>query len=156
MKRLMNIEWYKLRYHTPFWIFAGLHIVVLLLVFLSARFFLDFLAGKGEMINNVVDPSRIPVLQFPDIWHNITYVAGFLKIILAIYVIISVCNEISYGTLRQNIMNGMSRGEFMVSKFFLILLLSLSATVFLLIAGLTMGVIYTGDIELHSVIKYSG
>jgi len=156
MKRLMNIEWYKLRYHTPFWIFAGLHIVVLLLVFLSAKFFLDFLAGKGEMINNVVDPSRIPVLQFPDIWHNITYVAGFLKIILAIYVIISVCNEISYGTLRQNIMNGMSRGEFMVSKFFLILLLSLSAAVFLFITGLTLGFIYTGDIELHFIIKYSG
>jgi ABC-2 type transport system permease protein len=84
MKRLLNIEWYKLRNHAPFWIFAGLHIFILLLVFMSAKFFLDFLPGKGEMINNVVDPSRIPVLAFPDIWHNITYVAGFLKIILAI------------------------------------------------------------------------
>jgi ABC-2 type transport system permease protein len=156
MKRLLNIEWYKLRYHTPFWIFAGLHIVILLLVFLSAKFFLDFLAGKGEMINDVIDPSRIPVLQFPDVWHNITYVAGFLKIIPAIYVIISVCNEISFGTLRQNVMNGMSRGEFMLSKFFLILLLSLSSTVFLLLTGLVLGFIYTGGIELHAVIKYAG
>ncbi|MBN2275424.1 MAG: hypothetical protein JXR41_16320 [Bacteroidales bacterium] len=154
MRRLFNIEWAKLKYHTPFWIFAGLHIFILLMIFLSAKFFLDFLAGKGEMINDVIDPSRIPVLQFPDVWHNITYVAGFMKIVLAIYVIISVCNEISYGTLRQNIMNGMSRGEFMISKFFLILLLSLSAMVFLLITGLAFGFIYTKNIELHEVIKY--
>ncbi|MBN1414402.1 MAG: hypothetical protein JW973_04825 [Bacteroidales bacterium] len=156
MKRLLRIEWYKLKYHTPFWIFAGLHIAILLLVFLSAKFFLDFLAGKGEMINNVIDPSRIPVFEFPDVWHNITYVAGFLKIILAIYIIISLCNEISYGTLRQNIMNGMSRSEFMLSKFFLILLLSLSATVFLLITGLTMGFIYTEETAISSIIQYTG
>jgi ABC-2 type transport system permease protein len=156
MKRLLKIEWYKLRHHTPFWIFAGLHIVILLLIFLSAKFFLDFLAGKGEMIRDVIDPSRIPVLQFPDVWHNITYIAGFLKIILAIYVIISVCNEISYSTLRQNIMNGMSRSEFVISKFFLILLFSLSATAFLLVTGLSFGFIYTASIKLHFVIKYIG
>ncbi len=155
MKRLFELEWHKLRVHTPFWVFAGLHIVILLLVFLSAKFFLDWLAGKGEMINNVIDPSRVPLLQFPDIWHNITYVAGFLKIILAIYVIISVCNEISYGTLRQNIMNGLSRGEFMISKFFLILLLSLSAMAFLLLTGLVFGFIYTRDLEFHEVVKYA-
>ncbi|OFY56718.1 MAG: hypothetical protein A2Y87_00130 [Bacteroidetes bacterium RBG_13_46_8] len=156
MKRLFTIEWYKLRDHSPFWIFAGLHIFILLLVFLSAKFFLDFLAGKGEMINEVIDPSLIPVFVFPDVWHNLTYIAGFLKIIPAIYVIISVCNEITYGTMRQNIMNGMSRGEFMQSKFFLILILSLSVTFFLLIAGLTLGFIYSQDIEMHSIIKYSG
>jgi ABC-type transport system involved in multi-copper enzyme maturation permease subunit len=77
-------------------------------------------------------------------------------IIPAIYVIISVCNEITYGTMRQNIMNGMSRGEFIRSKFFLILILSLSATLFLLIAGLTLGFIYTREVEMHAILKYSG
>jgi ABC-2 type transport system permease protein len=156
MKRIITIEWYKLKYHAPFWIFAGLHLVTLLLVFVSAKFFLDFLAGKGQMINNVVDPSRIPVFTFPDIWHNITYVSGFFMIIPAIYVIISVCNEISFGTLRQNIMNGMGRSEFMASKFILILVLSLSAMAFLFITGLVFGFAYSSDIRLHDVIKYSG
>jgi ABC-2 type transport system permease protein len=156
MKRLFAIEWYKLRYHSPFWIFASLHILILLLVFLSAKFFLDFLAGKGEMINEVIDPSVIPIFTFPDVWHNLTYIAGFMMIIPAIYVIISVCSEVSYGTMRQNIMNGLSRGEFMQSKFFLILILSLSVTLFLLVTGLSLGFIYTRDIELHSIIKYSG
>jgi ABC-type transport system involved in multi-copper enzyme maturation permease subunit len=156
MKRLFFIEWYKLKNHSPFWIFAGLHILILLLIFLSAKFFLDFLASKGEMINKAVDPAMVPVFVFPDIWHNMTYIAGFLKIIPAIYVIISVCNEISYGTMRQNIMNGLSRGEFMKSKFFLILILSLSVTLFLLVAGLTLGFIYTREIVMHYIIKYSG
>ena len=156
MKRLLHIEWLKLKYHVPFWIFAGLHIFILLMIFMSARFFLDFLAGKGEMIDEIVDPSKIPVFAFPDIWHNMTYVASFLVIIPAIYAIISVCNEISYGTLRQNVMNGLSRSEFMVSKFFLILLLSLSATVFILISGLVFGFVYSSDYGLMDVVKYSG
>jgi len=156
MKRLFTIEWYKLRDHSPFWIFAALHIVILLLVFLSAKVFLDFLAGKGDMINGTIDPSLIPVFVFPDVWHNITYIASFMMIIPAIYVIISVCNEITYGTIRQNIMNGLSRGEFIRSKFFLILILSISVTLFLLIAGLTLGFIYTSEVEMHSIVKYSG
>jgi ABC-2 type transport system permease protein len=156
MKRLFTIEWYKLRDHSPFWIFAGLHIIILLLIFLSTKFFMDFVAGKGQMINEVIDPSVIPVFVFPDVWHNITYIAGFMMMIPAIYVIISVCNEISYGTMRQNIMNGMSRGEFMLSKFFLILILSLSVTLFLLVTGLVFGFIYTREIEIHALIKYSG
>jgi ABC-2 type transport system permease protein len=156
MKRLFTIEWHKLKDHSPFWIFTGLHILILLLIFLSAKFFLDFIAGKGQMINEVIDPSLLPVFALPDIWHNLTYIAGFLKIIPAIYVIISVCNEITYGTMRQNIMNGMSRGEFMQSKFFLILIQSLSVTLFLLIVILTLGFIHTREIELHTVIKYSG
>jgi ABC-2 type transport system permease protein len=156
MNRLLKIEWYKLKYHTPFWIFAGLHIVILLLVFLSGKFFLDFLSIKGESIDKIVDPSKIPIYEFPDVWHNITYVAGFLKIILAIYVIISICNEISYGTLRQNIMNGLGRGEFIVSKLFMILILSIMSTLFLLITGLTLGFIYTPDVDMHAVVKYSG
>jgi hypothetical protein len=129
---------------------------ILLLVFFSAKKFLDFLSGKGESLGEIVDPSRLPILEFPDIWHNIAYVAGFLKIILAIYVIISICNEISFGTLRQNVMNGMSRVEFMISKFMLIIILAVSATLVLFVSGLVLGFIYTEEIDWHSLVKYIG
>ena len=156
MNRLLRIELIKLKSNASFWVLMTLHIVIITLVILSGKRFFDLISINDESFKNMVDPAVIPVYQFPDIWHNMTYVAGFLKIILAIYVIISVCNEISFGTLRQNIMNGMSRAEFMLSKFFLILLLSLSSTIFLLLAGLVLGFIYTGGIELHAVLKYSG
>ncbi len=104
----------------------------------------------------LIDPSAIPIYQFPDIWQNIAYVAAWLKFILAIYVIISITSEISYNTLRQNIMNGLSRVEFIVSKLMLIMLLSLASTIFLFFSGLIIGLVSTPDLQFHQIIKYSG
>jgi len=104
----------------------------------------------------MVDPDSIPLYQFPDIWHNVAYVAGFLKFILAIYAIISITNEISYDTLRQNIMNGLSRFDFILSKLFLVMLLSLGSALFLFLTSLIIGFLSTPEIQFHDVVKYSG
>jgi len=109
MKRLAKIELLKVRSNATFWVLAGLHMGILLLVLLSGKIVLRAISLDGENISNLIDLANIPLYQFPDIWHNFTYVAAYLKFILAIYVIISITNEISYDTLRQNVMNGLSR-----------------------------------------------
>jgi len=156
MKRLINIELIKIKSNASFWILISLHVAIILMVVLSGKVFLKSLSINGENIGNLLDPSSIPIYQFPDIWHNITYVAGYLKFILAIYVIISITSEISYTTLRQNIMNGMSRVDFIVSKLFLVVLLSLGSAIFLFLTGLIIGFISTPDLQIHDLIKYSG
>ena len=120
MKRIVRIELLKIKSYSTFWVLTSLYFLILVTIFFSGKFFLDFLASKGESLGNIVDPSRIPIYDFPDVWHNLTYVAGFLKFILAIYVIISITNEINYGTIRQNIMNGLSRWDFLISKLVLV------------------------------------
>jgi ABC-type transport system involved in multi-copper enzyme maturation permease subunit len=100
--------------------------------------------------------AGIPIYQFPDIWHNITYVAGFLKFILAIFVIISITNEITYDTLRQNIMNGLSRTDFIVSKLILIVFIAAGSALFIFFTGFIVGLTNTPDVVLHDIIKYSG
>ena len=119
MNRLFQIELIKIRSNASFWVLTSLHIGIVLLVVLSGKVFLRSISLNGESISNLKDPSAIPIYQFPDIWHNITYVAAYLKFILAIYMIISITSEISYNTLRQNIMNGLSRVDFIISKLFL-------------------------------------
>ena len=109
---------------------------------------------KGESFNDIIDPSKIPIYDFPDVWHNLTYIAGFLKFILAIYIIISITNEINYGTLRQNIINGLSRWDFLVSKMILVLLLGLSSTIFILIMGFLLGFLYSSTLEFRAIITY--
>ena len=84
-------------------------------------------------LKDLAEMNNIPIYQFPDIWHNITYVAGFLKFILAIYMIISITNEMTYDTLRQNIMNGLSRVDFIISKLVLVFLLSVGSTLFVFV-----------------------
>jgi ABC-2 type transport system permease protein len=156
MNRLFNIELIKIKSNASFWVLTSLHIAIILLVVLSGKMFLKSFSLNGESISNLVDPSKIPLYQFPDIWHNIAYVAAYLKFILAIYVIISITSEISYNTLRQNIMNGLSRTDFIISKLFLVILLSLCSTVFLFFSGLIIGLISTPDPQIHAIIKYSG
>jgi ABC-type transport system involved in multi-copper enzyme maturation permease subunit len=154
MNRLLKIELQKVRQHTSFWVLSILYIVILFAIFFSGKFFLDFLAKKGESFGNIIDPSKIPVYAFPDVWHNTTYVAGFLKFILAIYVIISITNEINYGTLRQNIVNGLSRWDFLISKIILVFLLSLGSTLFIMIIGFVLGFMYSDNIELGDIVTY--
>jgi ABC-2 type transport system permease protein len=156
MNRLFRIELIKIKSNASFWVLVSLHIGIILLVVLSGKVFLKSLSINGESISNMVDPASIPLYQFPDIWHNITYVAGYLKFILAIYMIISITSEITYDTLRQNIMNGMSRADFIISKLFLVLVLSLGSAVFLFLTGLIIGFLSTPDPQIHDIVKYAG
>jgi hypothetical protein len=96
MNPLIRIELIKIKSNASFWVLVSLHVGIILLVVLSGKVFLNTLSINGENISKMIDPSNIPLYQFPDIWHNITYVAGYLKFILAIYMIISITSEISY------------------------------------------------------------
>ena len=154
MKRIVRIELLKIKSYSTFWVLTGLYFLILITIFFSGKFFLDFLAKKGENLGNIIDPSRIPIYDFPDVWHNLTYVAGFLKFILAIYILISITNEINYGTIRLNIMNGLSRWEFLISKLVLILILSLASTLFILVAGFVLGFIYSENLGIVDIITY--
>jgi ABC-2 type transport system permease protein len=156
MKRLIKLEWLKLRSNATFWVLEGLHIGIVLLVSLSGKIFIGSLSINGDSLKNLGDLGKIPIYQFPDIWHNITYVAGFLDFILAIYMIISITNEVTYDTLRQNIMNGLSRADFIISKLVLVLILSIGSTLFVFITGLALGISNTPHIVFHDLIRYSG
>lgn len=156
MKKLIHIELIKVRSNATFWVLAGLHAGIVLLVLLSGKIVLRSIDIGGENLGNLVNPDAIPLYQFPDIWHNFAYVAAYLKFILAIYVIISITSEISYDTLRQNVMNGLSRADFILSKLILVLVMAAGSTVFLFILTLIFGLISTPGLELNDLVRYSG
>jgi len=156
MNRLVKLEWLKIRSNATFWVLVGLHVGIVLLVVLSGNIFISSLSIDGNSLKNLADTTNIPIYQFPDIWHNITYVAGFLKFILAIYMIISITNEVTFDTLRQNIMNGLTRVDFIISKLVLILMLAAGSTLFIFVTGFTVGLINTDHPGLHEMITYSG
>lgn len=142
MIRLFEIEWLKLKNYKVFWILTGMYFVGLILVLSSGMFLMQFLKSKGAEFEGI-DPTIIPLYDFPDVWQNMTYVATFFKVIPAFIVIISVTNEISYRTMRQNVIDGLSKWEFLRSKFALIIALSSAATLFIFIEGMITGLIYS-------------
>lgn len=146
MLRLLKIDLIKLTNYRAFWVLTILYGLLIIGIPVGVIEFLKWLKTIGADFDNF-DPMKIPVLYFPDIWQNITYVYTFLKIFLAIIVIISISNEFSYKTVRQNIIDGMDRLDFVKSKMAMILLLSLGSTVLVFITGLVTGLIYTDEIR---------
>ena len=144
--RLLKLEFLKNYSYPGFWIILGMHYLSLIAVLFNLQ---DFASSINYSDSNIgdLDLSLAPLLQFPDIWHNVTYIAGFFKILLAIYVVISVTNEFQYNTIRLNLINGLTRMEFTISKFLLILLICVFSMVVVFIAGFIIGV-GKSDVEI--------
>src|SRR5690606_20866546 len=87
------------------------------------------------------------ISNFPYIWHFNTYIAAILKLFLAIVIVSMMANEYSYGTLKQNLIDGMSKKEFILSKFLTVLLFAAVSTVFIFVMSLLLGLSFSAYTE---------
>jgi len=127
MLKLLEIEFRKLLPYRSFW--AALVAYALLLVGL----FVSLYRFKINIQNIEVG---IDFYNFPDIWHNITYITSWFNILLYFFVILVVTNEYQFRTVRQNVIDGLSRWQILGSKMLLLLVFALGST--LLVGVLTM------------------
>jgi ABC-2 type transport system permease protein len=132
MNKLLKIEFRKILSYKVFWILTGLYFLFLGIGIFLAEFILN------QWVNNFNKRFPIPMPHvtlyfFPDVWQNITFFASIRYILIfpAMVIIILITNEFTYKTIRQNIVNGMSKRDFLVSKLQLILLFSIIITVIL-------------------------
>ncbi|WP_306352909.1 ABC transporter permease [Flavobacterium sp. '19STA2R22 D10 B1'] len=88
------------------------------------------------------------IFNFPYIWHFNTYIAAILKLFLAIVIVSMMANEYSYGTLKQNLIDGMSKKEFILSKFITAVMLALVSTIFVFIMSLILGLCFSSYTEV--------
>ena len=151
MLRLLKIEFFKLRYSKTFWIICGLYALLIILIPFSVSAFLDWVKLEGGDLNGF-DPTKIPVLYFPDIWQNMTFVYGYARIFLGILVIISVSNEYTYRTVRQNVIDGLSRKDFIVSKLIAFFTISLGAAILVFVTLLIAGAIHSPEIKFDQIV----
>lgn len=142
MIRLLEIQWIKLKTYKPFWVIAILYAILLVVGFGSVMPLMDYLASQGADFEGV-NPGKIPVYYFPDIWQNITWAAGYLKVLPAFLLILMIGNEFSYKTIRQNIIDGLSRQEVVISYTFLALIISVVFTAVVGIIIIVLGSIYS-------------
>jgi hypothetical protein len=93
--------------------------------------------------------------QFPDIWENITWLCSYLNLFfISVITIIIVCNEYTYRTIRQNVIDGLSRFELFFAKIQLIVFLSLCLSLFTGIVCLVFGLIYSeGNLTFINIFK---
>lgn len=133
--------------YRTFWIICGLYFLTLGTSTASGMEILKWLASLFEGFGQSINIDRIPLYHFPDIWQNLIWFSGLFKIVLAIMVIISITNEYQYRTLRQNIIDGLSRWEFLLSKILTNLVLSAMSVAMIFVIALVTGLIYSPEID---------
>lgn len=156
MIRLLKIELQKLWPNRAFKWLSSLYMIALTIIAVGVMPFLKYLKSKIEDFDvDGVDPTIIPFYEFPDIWQNLTSVAIWFKLLLGFSLIFSITNEFSYRTIRQNVIDGLSKYEFIWSKIILAGFLSLASTITLFVLGLTTGLMYSSEISLALVFEDS-
>lgn len=154
MTRLLHIEWLKLKNSRAFWVLIILYYLALIVVCTGVMGIFYWLESEGVKFKGIT-PTIIPFYDFPDIWHNITYLASFIKIFLAFIVIISITNDHGYRTIRQHVIDGLDRKEYLFSKVYSIAAFSVLNTLFILVIGLVMGFIFSSTKDIASIFFYS-
>jgi len=151
MLHLLKIDLKKLTSYRTFWIVCGLYFLTLGFGAASGMEFLKWLVSTFESFGQELNIARIPLYHFPDVWMNLIWFSGLLKIVLAIMVVISITNEYTYRTLRQNVIDGLSRSEFLTSKILTNILLSLMSVAMIFVIGLVTGLIYSPYVTIDRI-----
>lgn len=141
MLRLLSIELQKLRYNRSARVISIIYFILITFIALIAS--IEFNIGKVNF--RVADQG---IFNFPFIWHFNTYIAAILKIFLAIVIVSMMSNEYSYRTLKQNLIDGLSKREFVLSKFLTVLLFAVISTVFVFTVSMILGLSFSDYTEM--------
>lgn len=147
MLRLVNLELQKLLLNraskTLIFISFILPFTVLILSSIKINFFGFFTLELGEL----------GIFNFPVIWHITTFFAAYFKLFFAIVVVSMIGNEYSNRTIKQNLIDGLSKKEFILSKFYTIVFFSFLATVLIGLGSLFIGLYYSSYTEISIIFR---
>lgn len=147
MLRLLQLELQKLLLNKTskvlIFISFVLPFTVLILSSIKINFFGFFTLELGEL----------GIYNFPIIWHITTFFAAQFKFFFAIVVVSMIGNEYSNKTIKQNLIDGLSKKEFILSKFYTIVFFSFVATALLTLISLCIGLYYSSYNEFNIIIR---
>jgi ABC-2 type transport system permease protein len=131
---LLRIEFHKLFPYRTFWVILGIYVLLLVvLVYASSTIVIN-----GESLGTAT-------YQFPAIWSRLTYIASYFNLLLGILMIVLVTDEYSFRTMRQQVIDGLSRAELVLAKLYVAVAVAVVATLFLFVLGLYFGLLYSTD-----------
>lgn len=148
MLHLLHIEWLKLNRYKAF--------ILLSILFVISIFGFNYLFDY-QLSDSFSDPMASNIVgtpySFPYVWRTVSYMSSFLLFIPGMLIILLMNNEYSYKTNRQNIIDGVSRMQFIGTKILLIVLFSLLLTLIVALTAFIFGSIGNGSFSF-SGFKY--
>ena len=146
MIRLLKLEYLKNLNYKPFKVFAGLYFIVLIALLFIGLVDFDLFGAK-------INLKEQGMYDFPGVWNFTTYIVGLLKIFLGCIIVFSICQEFSNRMFKQNLIDGLSREEFIMSKLLTILVFTGFSTLFVFVIAFILGKSYSVTQESDLVFK---
>ena len=139
---LLRLEWLKNRNYRPFWVLMALFGVMLPTIMYT--------------LNSVIFTQQFgstnTFFMFPNVWVYLSYIGNWLIYFLMGFIAVqAISTEVSNRTLRQNIISGLSRTDFFLSKFYFLTAVNLALTAYFVLWSLLFGAFHTETIFLSKV-----
>mgnify|MGYP000123763390 CR=1 FL=1 len=144
MIRLLQIEFIKLWNNRSSKILIFTYFILITSIALVSMIKFDF----GDIHFQLADQG---IFNFPYIWHFNTFFVAWFKLFLAIVIVSMMANEYSNKTIKQNLIDGLSKKEFVLSKFLTVLVFALVSTLFVFVVSLILGLIYSDYNEVSII-----
>lgn len=132
---LLGIEWLKIRRLKAFWVLAAL--VGILIPLFGYMLSEKIITPGGKNASSMVPMD----FGFPGVYDQMGYYSSLFLVFIGLVIIIIITNEYSYRTLRQNVIDGLTRWQVFSSKALLVIILAICTTVFVSIVTLIFGFI---------------
>lgn len=157
MKKLISIEWMKLRRLNTMKVILLVYAAVVPLMFWAISYI------------QVPIPSPIPgpgppafiglpssIFQFPDVYNYVAYIASFFNLMVGIIIIVFTTNELKYKTQRQNVIDGLSKVEVIMAKFIVVVLLAGAISLYTFLVALIFGALNGSIGDMFNEIELIG
>jgi len=143
IKQLLKIERVKLLHYVNAKVILALHLGLFALVlFVVSQVKITFPGFSSENL-----------FRFPYIWNVTAWFASWFNLLLAILVMVITCNEYSFKTFRQSLIDGLSRNDLFAGKSAVIFSLALYAALLVVLLSVVLGVVYTRRFDFSDVIS---
>lgn len=131
---LLRIELHKILPYRTVWVILAIYAVLMLLILYTS----SKVTINGQEVGN-------EMYRLPGFWQVLTYTSSFFNLLFGILIIVLVTDEFTYRTFRQQVIDGLSRAELVLAKFYVILGFATLSTLFLLLLGLYFGLLHTSS-----------
>lgn len=150
MKSLLAIEWMKVKNYRTFWILAILFLVAVL----GINYISFYINTEVDNATAVIGGTGSP-FSFPLIWNTVAWMSSWVLYFPGFIMIFLVTNEFMFKTHRQNIIDGLSRKQFVTVKLNVALIIALCTTVIVLLTTVMFGLLNGSSFTIEGV-EYLG
>ena len=145
MFHLLEIEGRKLLPSREFWLSISAYACLLPAAIVSLKLF------SFEVPNS---QAGVNLFVFPDVWRNVAYVASWVNYLLYVVLLQVVTNEYQFRTIRQNVIDGLTRRQYVTGKVWLLIVFSVAAMV--LVAALALLGGFFGPTRAPQAVVFDG